>query len=158
RLVHHCVPLRHLKAREPHPTTQLPEITGLLAIDVLDGREVVVDLLVQGSIETHLHEHKDPHRERADHHGQHCRVPQGEPGPQAQAAHPHPRSARRTKPTPRTVWSSLGSNGSSIFRRSRAMVTSITLSSGVARAVTRHTSRASISLDTTWPLWRSKYS
>src|SRR5262249_32306212 len=34
----------------------------------------------------------------------------------------------------------------------------ITLSSGVARAVTRQTSRASISLDTTWPPWRSRYS
>ena len=67
-------------------------------------------------------------------------------------------SSRSVKPTPRTVWSSFRSNPSSILRRSRAMCTSMTLSIGVARAVSFHTSRASISRDTTAPWFLSRYS
>ena len=78
-------------------------------------------------------------------------VPEGQAG--AHVAEPavlHG-SSRNAKPTPRTVWISFGEKGSSTFRRKRAMWTSITLSSGVARLGSSHTSRASISRDTTCP-------
>src|SRR5579864_3920510 len=57
-------------------------------------------------------------------------------------------SIRITKPTPRTVCRSLTGHGSSIFRRIRAMWTSITLSIEVYRMVVFHTSRATISRET----------
>ena len=57
--------------------------------------------------------------------------------------------SRTMNPTPRIVWMSLVGNSASSFRRSRAMCTSITLSSGVVRAVSFQTSRASVPRDTT---------
>src|SRR4051812_32364118 len=51
----------------------------------------------------------------------------------------------RIKPTPRMVCRSFTEAAESIFFRKRTIWTSITLSSGVARPISFHTSRASIS-------------
>src|SRR5581483_5621498 len=77
-------------------------------------------------------------------------VPEGESRAHmlgAEAAHDF--SAFRTKPTPRTVWTSLVANPSSTLRRMRTMCTSMTLSRGVWRTVSFQTSRANISRETT---------
>src|SRR5262249_34451892 len=140
RLVYHPASLLHLKARDPHSMVKLSEIADLFPIDALDRRDVIADLLVQRLVEPHSHEDEDSDGKHADHHGEDARVPQGEPRSETRIGDLHPRSTRSTNPTPRTVWRSLGSSGSSIFRRRRATVTSITLSSGVARALTRQTS------------------
>jgi hypothetical protein len=60
----------------------------------------------------------------------------------------HCPGSRRMKPTPRRVCRSLTGNGSSILRRRRVICTSITLSIGVKREVSRQTSFASISRET----------
>src|SRR5207249_10289221 len=77
-------------------------------------------------------------------------VPEREADTDAPMAPParHGSPSRRTNPTPRTVWMSFGGASWSTFFRSRAMCTSITLSSGVAREGSFQTSRASISRDT----------
>src|SRR5439155_26717320 len=75
--------------------------------------------------------------------------------PRAQRA--HGASSWRTKPTPRTVWTSRDPGSGSTFLRSRAMWTSTTLSMGVARAVSFHTSWASISRETRCPWCRIRY-
>src|SRR5262249_59362081 len=122
RLVPRRASLRHLKARAAHPTTQLSQVPGLLAIDMLDRREVIVDLLVQRPIESRLHEDEDPSREHADHDGEHRRMPQGETRCETRAGEHHLASLRRTNPPPRTVWSSFGSDGPSTFRLEHAQV------------------------------------
>src|SRR5262245_20642038 len=136
----------HARARR-----ELAQIARLLAVDLVDGRQVFLDLLVERSIEAHPDENEDADGEKTDDERQCGRVPQREAGAYRGDGDPHPRSRRRTKPTPRTVWSSFTGNGSSILRRRRAIDTSMTLSSGVARAATRHTSRVSISRETTRP-------
>src|SRR2546426_12804124 len=85
------------------------------------------------------------------HHGESSCIPKGEPyAYTVRMPHPfHGSPSRRIKPTPRTVWMSLGKSWSTFFRR-RVMWTSITLSSGVARDGSFHTSRVSISLETSW--------
>src|SRR5437667_7134811 len=70
----------------------------------------------------------------------------------------HASSSRNTKPMPRSVWMRCGGASWSTFLRKRAMCTSITLSSGVARDGSFHTSRANIARDTGFPRWRIRYS
>src|SRR5215467_3255710 len=130
--------------------SELPQITGFFPIDPLDRRKIRAELLVQRAVESPLDEEERTGGKDADDECQHAGMPQGETRPHAHGTwQAHARWLRRANPTPRTVCSSFVSNGSSIFRRRRATVTSITLSSGVARAVTRQTSRASISRETT---------
>src|SRR5262249_45080052 len=155
RPVHDRATFHHLEVRDAHPVGQLAQIPGLFTIDLLDGRQLVFDLSIERGVETGPHEAVDPDCKGADHESEHAGMPEGEAHADARN---HPCPPRTTNPTPRTVWSSLVSKWSSIFSRSRATVPSITLSSGVARAVTCHTSRASISRETTWPTWRSRYS
>src|SRR5581483_1801309 len=89
-----------------------------------------------------------------------CRdIPQGESRPHRErASRAHGGSPRMTNPTPRTVWSSLISKGSSTFFRNRFIWTSITLSIGVCREASCQTSLASISRETTRPALSSRYS
>src|SRR5262245_54799446 len=158
RFVQDGATFRDLEKRNAHAMGKLAKISRLFLVDPLDGRQVTFELPIQSANQDGLHEHENAAREHTDHQRKDGRVPQGEPDAKRRHADAHGRSSRRTNPTPRTVWSIFVSNGSSTFRRRRAMVTSITLSRGVARAVTRHTSRASISLDTTWPPCRSRNS
>jgi hypothetical protein len=103
RLVQDRSPLGDLEEHETHPVGQLPQITGLLLIDLLDGGEVGPDLLVQRAIEPSSHEEEDTGREDADDERQRTRVPQGEACTDTGGEDPHGPSRRRTKPTPRTV-------------------------------------------------------
>src|SRR5215471_4827563 len=137
---------------------ELSQLTRLLAVDLLDRRQVFTDLLVERAIEAGSDEEKHTDREGTYDDRQRPGVPQRETSADRRVGDPHPRSRRRTKPTPRTVWSSFTVKGSSILRRRRAIETSMTLSRGVARAATRHTSRVSISRETTRPRCRSRYS
>src|SRR5579883_1953195 len=86
-------------------------------------------------------------------------VPNGQAGTEMARAEAHQVSfcSRRMKPTPRTVWRSLRSNCPSSFRRRRTTCASITLSSGVCRAVSFQMSRASISRETTRPWLAKRY-
>src|SRR5205814_1079087 len=97
-------------------------------------------------------------RESRDDRGQDAGVPERQARADAARAQHHGGSEPRTNPRPRMVWMSFFAKGSSTLRRTRAMLTSMTLSSGVARAVTCQTSRASISRETTQVLWRRRYS
>src|SRR5262249_8740285 len=81
----------------------------------LDIREVLGELLVDLPLDSGSHEHEDTSREDDDECGEHPRVPEGEARTDAPGL--HSRSSPSTKPTPRTVRRSLGSNGSSILRR-----------------------------------------
>src|SRR4029434_4105919 len=97
-------------------------------------------------------------------HGEHERhggdVPQRQLHADAMRSPPacHGSPSRSMKPTPRTVWINFTERSRSTLRRRRAMCTSMTLSSGVVRAVSFHTSRASVSRDTTCPSDRIRYS
>src|SRR6185295_11295068 len=71
---------------------------------------------------------------------------------------PHGSPSRSRNPTPRTVWINFIDRSRSTLRRRRAMWTSMTLSSGVVRAVSFQTSRASVSRETTCPSYRIRYS
>src|SRR5262249_40615576 len=117
-------------------------------LDTLELRvERPVEALAQGDVEEGQ---REPRVDGEDG-GQDSDGPEGQPRldvPRPETDHGVGASLT-TKPTPRTVWMSLASKPSSIFRLSRAMCTSITLSSGVARRVSFHTSRASISRETT---------
>src|SRR5690242_8488408 len=108
--------------------------------------------------EAHADEEEDACGEGADDERQDARMPQRETRPDAARAKGHRASPPSTNPTPLIVRMSFFGKDSSTFRRSRAKVTSMTLSSGVARALTFQTSCASISRDTTRPWWRSRYS
>src|SRR5262249_31055580 len=134
------------------------QLPGLLAVHALDLRELAPELPVELVVEAELHEQDDTRGEYAHDQRQHERVPRRQARAHAERQRPHACRVPSTKPTPRTVCRSLRSKGSSILRRSRAMVTSMTLSSGVARAFTCQTSEASISRETTRPGWRSRYS
>src|SRR3989442_313252 len=127
------------------------QLPGLLAVDPFAGGQLSAQLQVQVVREPRPHEKEDSGREGTDDECQHARIPEGQARAHATRGEPHPCLPPSMNPTPRRVWSSFFSNGSSIFRRSRAIETSITLSSGVARAATCHTSRASISLDAIAP-------
>src|SRR5262249_49570709 len=133
------------------PQRELAQITRLLVVDLLDRRQVFPELLAERAIKVGPDEDEDAGREETDDERQRGRVPQREPRAYRRDRNSHPRSRRRTNPTPRTVWSSFTGNGSSILRRSRAVDTSMTLSSRVARAATRHASRVSISRETARP-------
>src|SRR5262245_20801642 len=86
-----------------HAKGELSEITGLLAIDLVDRHEVVADLVVEGAIQTSPDEEKDASCKDANHQREDACVPKGQAGPDTQPADPHPRSRRSTNPTPRTV-------------------------------------------------------
>src|SRR5215472_13276519 len=132
--------------------SQILEFVGLLAIDLVDGRELSAELRVQAGVEAILDEVENAHGENADDERQRTGVPERESCAYARRMELHSGSPPSMNPTPRTVCSSFFSYGSSSLRRRRAIVTSMTLSKGVARAVACHTSRASISRDTTLPL------
>src|SRR5262249_35998249 len=134
------------------------QLVRLLAIYPADRRDLSVQLRVQCRVEARLDEKQNAYGKNANDERQRSGVPEREPRAHAWETDPHPSPPPSMYPTPRTVCSSFLSCGSSILRRSRATVTSMTLSSGVARAVACHTSRANISRDTTVPLWRSRYS
>src|SRR5262249_33681023 len=144
-------PLEDLEERDPPVGIEIRQLLGLLAVDPLHGRQLARQLPVQVLDETRPHEEEDGGREGTDDERQDAGMPERQARPDAARDEPHAGGPPRMKPTPRRVWRSFFSNGSSTFRRSRATVTSITLSSGVARAVTCHTSWASISRDTTRP-------
>ena len=131
---------------------------GSSPIHLLDRREVLAEFCIEPALPRALTKSRLARRTNADDEREHASAPERESRPDGEPADSHPCLPPSMNPTPRTVCSSFFSNGSSILRRSRAIVTSMTLSSGVARAVTRHTSRASISRDTTRPQWRSRYS
>ena len=115
--------------------------------------EVLVQLLVK--LLEKLVSHRDERRRRIDdeHQAQDDRVPGGEPksNRENRPARAHGSPSFNTNPTPRTVCMSRWPVSASTFFRSRAIWTSITLSSGVARRGSLQTSRASISRDTKWP-------
>src|SRR6185312_16893173 len=134
------------------------QILRFLAIDLTDGRDLSVELRVQAGVEASLDKKQNACGKNTYDQRQHAGVPEREPRAYAWLAESHPCLPLRRYPRPRTVCSSFLSYGSSILRRSRAIVTSMTLSSGVALAVACHTSRASISRDTTRPPWRNRYS
>src|SRR5262249_27587739 len=127
---------------------------------LLGNFEIVMQAPIQLGRETPPQKEEHPTGVEDQHHGERPGIPQGEPyAYTARTPHPfHGSPSRRTKPTPRTVWMSLMGKSWSTFFRRRAMWTSITLSSGVAREGSFHTSRVSISRDTSWFWWRSKYS
>ena len=114
--------------------------------------EIVPEPAVEIDVQRLSQEEEHDGRVREQHSGQRHRVPEREAGshaPRAESGHAGP--SRTAKPTPRTVWISLSGYPWSTFFRRRAMLTSMTLSRGVARDGSFHTSRASISRDTTWP-------
>src|SRR5579875_962142 len=79
-------------------------------------------------------------------------VPESEPGAElvSQRAR-HACGSRRLKPSPLMVCRIFVGKGSSTLRRRRAIWTSMTLSNGVNRDPSFHTSRASISRETVRP-------
>src|SRR5262249_36884349 len=157
RLVEDGSAFVHAEQRQAPLGRQVAQLPRLLAVDAVDRGELAPELLVQRGIEPGPDEQQNARGEDAYDQRQHARVPQGQARADTEGTGHH--CARPSeKPTPRTVCSSFFSNGSSILRRSRATVTSMTLSSGVARAVTCQTSLASISRETTRPLCRRRYS
>src|SRR5262249_28975309 len=102
RPVDHGGPFGDLEAGS-HAKGELSKIAGLLAIDLVDGRQIRADLVVERAIRTGPDKEEDTHCENTDHEREAPSVPEGQAGPHAQRADPHPRSRRRTKPTPRTV-------------------------------------------------------
>src|SRR5262249_13378793 len=80
-------------------------------------------------------------------HTEHRGIPGCEPNADRRSGQPaaHGSPSCSTKPTPRTVWINATASSGSTFLRSRVICTSITLSIGVARRGSFHTSRASIS-------------
>src|SRR6185369_17878441 len=99
-LVEHRVTLDHLEACDTHSVSELTEIPGLLAIDLLDRRKVVADLPVQRTVQACPHEQEDSRGKDTDDERQHARVPQREAYAYAGGQEPHPRSLRRANPTP----------------------------------------------------------
>src|SRR5262249_40109466 len=116
----------------------------------LGGFKVVVQLIVE--LLEELVADGDEGRGRVDneHQEQQHAVPGGQPHANRRGGHQGSPSFK-TNPTPRTVWMRRAAPSASTFLRRRAIWTSITLSSGVARRGSFHTSRASISRDTKWP-------
>src|SRR4029077_9604032 len=129
----------HAKERDPRLRRELLDLLRLVVVDPVDGRERAAQLAVDPREEALADEEQYSRGENADDQRQHPRVPQGEARPHAERRRAHSRLSPSTNPMPRIVCSSFFSNGSSILRRSRTIVTSMTLSSGVARAVTCHT-------------------
>src|SRR5262245_17286044 len=150
--------LCHLEQRDTPVRRQILQFVGFFAINFADGRGFLAELRVQGGVEARRDEKQNPRGKYADDECQHARVPERQSRAHARRMDSHTSPPPSMYPTPRTVCSSFLSYGSSILRRNRAIVTSMTLSSGVARAVACHTSRANISRDTTAPLWRRRYS
>src|SRR5262245_15600103 len=150
--------LVHLKQCHAPVGGQILQFIGLLAINPADGRDLPAELLVQTGVEARGDEKQNACGKDADNEREHARVPERQPRAHARRMDSHSSPPPSMYPTPRTVCSSFLSYGSSILRRSRAIVTSMTLSSGVARAAACHTSRANNSRDTTVPLWRRRYS
>src|SRR4051812_25031023 len=150
--------LVHLEQCDTPVGGQIRQFVRLLAINPADGRDLSLQLRIQSSVEALVDEMQNASGKNADDERQHAGVPERKPRAHARRADLHPCPPPSMYPTPRTVCSSFLSYGSSILRRRRAMVTSMTLSRGVARAVACHTSRTSISRDTTLRLWRRRYS
>src|SRR5262245_4093154 len=150
--------LVHLKQCDAPVVGQILQFIRLLAINPADGRDLAAELLVQPGVEARPDEQQNARGKNADDEREHARVPQRQPRAYGQRADSHSCPPPSMYPTPRTVCSSFLSYGSSILRRSRAIVTSMTLSSGVARAIACHTSRVNISRDPTVPLWSRRYS
>src|SRR5262245_14849814 len=153
-----ATPLIHLEQCDAPVRGQILQFLRFLAMNLPDGRNLLPELRVQPGVEARRDEKKNARGKDAYDKRQHASVPECKPRAHAWRAESHLCLSLRMYPRPRTVCSSFLSYGSSILRRSRAIVTSITLSSGVALAVACHTSRASISRDTTFPLWRKRYS
>src|SRR5437899_4057754 len=130
----------------------------VLAVGPLDGGDVAVQARIELLQQPCADQEEDGRRERADDQGEHRRVPERETRTNASRPQRHRGKGPSKNPTPRMVWISFVGKGSSTLRRTRAMVTSMTLSSGVARAVTCQTSRASISRETTVRCRRRRYS
>src|SRR5262245_29971149 len=114
--------------------------------------KIITKLSVEFGGEALSQEYPDACRIKGQYSRQRSGIPEREPRPNAMREIPssHRPPSCRMKPTPRTVWMSLAGKSWSTFFRKRAICTSITLSSGVARDVSFHTSRASISLETIW--------
>src|SRR5262249_5913852 len=115
--------------------SQVVYLVGLVLIDPVDRRERAAQLAADSRAKALPDDKQDACGENAHDQGQHGRVLESEARPNGQARN-HSRAAPSTNPMPRTVCRSFLSKGSSILRRSRAIVTSMTLSSGVARAAT----------------------
>src|SRR5262249_19014900 len=137
--------------------SQVADLLRLVLVDPVDGRQRAEQLAIDACEEARPDEDEDSRGGDAHDERQHGRVPEREARPDAQLQ-AHSRAAPRTNPMPRTVCRSFLSKGSSILRRSRAIVTSMTLSRGVARAATCHTELASMSRETVRPGWRSRHS
>src|SRR5262249_15098010 len=152
------LPASPLEERDPPLRIEILQLPGFLPVDPVHRGQLARQLLVQVVEEAGPHEEEDARRKGPDDGRQHRGMPERQARAHAEGGEPHSCASPSMNPTPRRVCRSFFSKGSSILRRSRATVTSITLSSGVARAVTCHTSRASISRDTTRPRWRSRYS
>src|SRR5256886_1267135 len=134
------------------------DFARVLAVGPLDGGDVAVQARIELLQQPCADQEEDGRRERADDQGEYRRVPERETRTNASRPQRHRGKGPSKNPTPRMVWISFVGKGSSTLRRTRAMVTSITLSSGVARAVTCQTSRASISRETTVRCRRRRYS
>src|SRR5262249_40610686 len=137
------------KIRNARVYGQLRRFCRIVLIGALNGGHISPKLLVHVGAEQDVDEVVDAIRKRAHDERQYGGVPEGEACSNARERRLHPTASPNTNPIPRTVCRILRSYGSSILRRSRATMTSITLSSGVARGPAFQTSRANISLDTT---------
>src|SRR5215213_8341482 len=122
------------------------EVIVQLSVELL--QELVADSEERGGRVDHHHQEQDN------------RVPAGQANANRRSRPPehHGSPSRSTKPTPRKVWMSRGPLSGSTYLRRRVICTSMTLSSGVTRRGSLHTSRASISRDTRCPWCRSRYS
>src|SRR5262245_25755232 len=138
--------------------SQVLQFLRFLPIDPADGTDLSGELRVQVGVESSSDKKKNARGKNAYDECQHAGVPNRKSSAHAQLWELHACLPLKMYPRPRTVCSSFLSYGSSTLRRNRAIVTSMTLSSGVALIVACPTSRASISRDTTLPLWRMRYS
>lgn len=115
---------------------------GQILLQPLHGeRLIAAELPVERLVHVVAHLDQHGHGVDRDDHQKGEAVPEGQP--RANASRPaHASSSRTTNPTPRTVWMIRVPGALSTLRRSRMMCTSMTLSSGVPRDGSRHTSRA----------------
>src|SRR5262249_10203266 len=137
-LVTDAAALLDLEQREPPVGRQIPEFVRLLPIDLGDGCELSAELRMQAGVKAVLDEVENARGEDADDERQHTGVPEREPRAHAWRMKLHSCSPPNMNPTPRTVCSSFFSEGSSSLRRTRALVTTTTLSKHAAPAVACH--------------------
>src|SRR5438477_9017459 len=107
--------------------------------------EILVQLVIEFGDQATSEKDEDSASVQDQHGGKSSCIPKREPYAHATRIPPqsHDSSSRRMNPTPRTVWINFVGNSKSTFFRRRLMWTSITLSSGVARESSFHTSRVS---------------